>query len=389
MTALRVAIAGGGIGGLALAVALRQIGADVRLFERALALKEVGAGIQISPNGVRVLHALGMAGQFSDISSIATAVSLRDDTDGSEVARLDLQRYGGPVSYRFVHRHDLAVLLQTAALDAGVKIETGAEVIFARDRTLYLADGRKAEADLIIGADGLHSVLRHQLNSKAAAFFTGQVAWRAVVPNRMAHPLEARVHMGPGRHLVSYPLRQGRAVNIVAVQERSDWVAEGWSHRDDPQALRRAFAGAGETITTLLAEVEDVGLWGLFRHPVASVWAKEGMALLGDAAHPTLPFLAQGANMALEDAWILRRCLTELPDIDSALDRYTKLRRPRCERIVQTASGNARKYHLHRGPVRSAAHLGLRLAGRMAPSMMLRPYDWLYGYDATAIPIQG
>lgn len=387
MSGLRVAISGGGIGGLALAVALRQAGADVRLFERAPSIKEVGAGIQISPNGVRVLHAMGLSEPFSEISSIAQAVSLRDDANGSEVVRLDLQRYGGPVSYRFVHRHDLAVLLQAAALDAGVCIETGAEGVVAHDRALHLADGRIIAADLIIGADGLHSVLRHQLNSKAVPFFTGQVAWRAVVPNSMAHPFEARVHMGPGRHLVSYPLRQGRAVNIVAVQERSDWVAEGWSHRDDPKALRRAFAGADDSISALLAEVKDVGLWGLFRHPVASVWTNDRIALLGDAAHSTLPFLAQGANMALEDAWILRRCLTELPDIEVALDRYAKLRKPRCERIVRTASGNAQKYHLRRGPVRRAAHTGLKLAGRLAPSMMLRPYDWLYGYDATAIQI--
>jgi salicylate hydroxylase len=220
------------------------------------------------------------------------------------------------------------------------------------------------------------------LNGADQARFSGQVAWRALIPNVVDHPPEARVTMGPGKHLVSYPLREGRMVNLVAVEERDDWAAEGWHHRDDPANLRRAFAGFGAQAAQMLEAVEEVTLWGLHHHPVAANWQADGVALLGDAAHPTLPFLAQGANMALEDAWVLADCLTRYPR-DAALTAYQAARIDRARRIVKTSEGNATRYHLRSGPIRFAAHTGLRIASTLAPGAMLRAFDWLYAHDVT------
>jgi salicylate hydroxylase len=208
------------------------------------------------------------------------------------------------------------------------------------------------------------------------------VAWRALVPGA-GEPAEAQVFMGPGRHLVAYPLRGGALVNLVAVEERAAWAAEGWHHAGEPGEMRRAFAGFGGPVPGWLAEVEACALWGLFRHPVASRWHGPGAVLLGDAAHPTLPFLAQGACMALEDAWVLAESLEREGSEAAALASYQAARRDRVVRIVNAATANARNYHL-RGPARAVAHAGLRAIGGVAPGAMLARFDWLYGHDVTA-----
>ncbi|MBE9635378.1 FAD-dependent monooxygenase [Salipiger mangrovisoli] len=383
-----VTIIGGGIGGFAAALALRQRGFEVRVLEQAEAISEVGAGLQISPNGLRVIEALGLSGALRAGACRAEAVSLRDHRRGTEVLRLDLGRLPETAAYHFVHRADLIGLLSQAAREAGVQVrllQKLAAVHPGAPVQLEMANGDSCSADLVIGADGLHSILRGALNGVVAPFFTGQVAWRAVVPNLCGHPPEARVHMGPGRHLVSYPLRGGKSVNLVAVEERRGWTEEGWSQVDDLANLRAAFAGFGGDVPQLLAAADRPGLWGLFRHPVARRWHGEGVAILGDAAHPTLPFMAQGANMALEDAWVLAACLSSIDDRDAALARYQALRRERCVKVVEAANGNAWKYHLRNPLVRGVAHLGMGLLGRLAPDRMLGQFDWIYGYDATRL----
>jgi salicylate hydroxylase len=235
----------------------------------------------------------------------------------------------------------------------------------------------------VIGADGLHSVLRPALNGKAAPFFTHQVAWRALVPNTEGRGPQVQVHMGPGRHVVSYPLRGGALLNIVAVREQRAWVAESWTQQDDPANLRDAFADFGPDLRAILDRVGEVRQWGLFRHPVAERWHGGNCALLGDAAHPTLPFLAQGACMALEDAWGIVRSLDEAPDLAAGLAAYQGLRAGRARRVIDAASRNAWKYHLSFGPLRAAAHGALRLGGALMPGRMVQQFDWLYGYDIT------
>ncbi len=244
----------------------------------------------------------------------------------------------------------------------------------------------RLECPLLIGADGLHSRLRVALNGVEKPFFTHQVAWRALIPCEAGAAHVAEVHMGPGRHVVSYPLRGGTLRNIVAVEERRKWADESWSLRDDPMDLRLAFEEFGPRVRGWLDRVEDPWLWGLFRHPVARSWYRatpHGAAvILGDAAHPTLPFLAQGASMGLEDAWVLAEALATHDSLAAGLASYQAKRKPRTARIVAAANANARAYHLG-GPLRSAAHTGLRMLGSLAPNAMLGRYDWLYDHNVT------
>lgn len=381
----KITVLGGGIAGLAVATALARRGASVTVLEQAEAIREVGAGLQISPNGVAVMRALGLEQALADTGVRGQAVCLKDYRRGDVVARLDLGAAPGP--YYFMHRADLVDILADAARDAGVRIRLlhRAEGVRLSDEgaVLTTALGAEHHTDLLIGADGLHSVVRSALNGPDKPFFTRQVAWRALVPAPGDVAPEATVHMGPGRHLVHYPLRGGRLINVVAVQERSLWADEGWHHQDDPENLQAAFSDFSDEVQDLLARVEDVHLWGLFRHPVAARWYGGSSVILGDAAHPTLPFMAQGGNMALEDAWVLASCLASHDSTQAGFAAYQLARRDRCARIVDTASRNARNYHLAFPPLRGAAHGLLRLGSRWAPDRIIGRYDWIYGHDVT------
>jgi len=381
---LKVCVIGAGIGGLAVARALALCGADVSVLEQAPEISEVGAGLQISPNGFAVLRALGLDAALRARAVQAEAVCLRDYRRG-EVLRLDLGALDSQ-DYYFIHRADLIEVLAAGAREAGARIrllQKVSSVEGGAQPRIHLASGAQTEADLVIGADGLHSVVRPVLNGVSTPFFTRQVAWRATVPNLWDRGPEVQVHMGPMRHVVSYPLRGGALLNLVAVQERAAWTEESWSQRDDPVALRAAFGDFSADLRSVLDTVEEVHLWGLFRHPVAKVWQRDGLALLGDAAHPTLPFMAQGASMALEDAWGLADALRDEASREAALDRYQARREGRAARVVAAASRNAWKYHLSFPPLRWAAHTALRAGGALAPDRMMRQFDWLYEHDVT------
>lgn len=365
-----ITIIGAGIAGLTAACALAQRGFAVTVLERAPELTEAGAGLQISPNAVRVLDALGLWPQLRAVSIRSERVELNDSL-GRPVARLDLARDPAQDRFRLVHRARLLAVLEQGARASGVQILLGHEVTDLPD------------VPLLIGADGVKSRLRPALNGPETPFFTGQTAWRALIPAEADPAPVAQVFMGPGRHLVSYPLGFGQR-NLVAVLERPDWAEEGWAIPGDPEDLRSAFTRFGGPVPGWLAQVEKLGQWGLFRHPVATHWQDGKRAILGDAAHPTLPFLAQGAVMAIEDAWVLASCLAAGPDQAAALRRYEALRKPRCQRIVEAANANARNYHL-RGPTRAVAHAGLRAVSRLAPGRLIQRFAWLYDYDPTAI----
>jgi salicylate hydroxylase len=375
-------VIGGGISGMATAAVLGRLGVSVTVLEQAAELKEVGAGLQVSPNGLTVLRALGLEPELIKRGAVrGQAVSLRDYRRAGEVARLDLQRLTPDQAYYFVHRADLLDVLKGAARRAAADIRLGQTVTEVRAGDIpevTLSNGDVLRAELIVGADGIHSVARSVLNPKSTAFFTKQVAWRAIVPNIANQPAEARVYMGPGKHIVAYPLRGGEFVNLVAVEERNDWQDEGWHQKGDPDQLRDTFSDFTGEAARLIDVVQDASVWGLFRHPIAARWYGEGIALVGDAAHPMLPFLAQGANMALEDAWVLGVSLK-----NDKIETYQRLRAPRVAKVVKTTQGNAQRYHLRRGPVRLVVHTGLKILSTFAPKLMLKPFDWLYRHDVT------
>ena len=382
---MKIVVIGAGIGGLAAARALALRGADVTVVEQSEAIREVGAGLQVSPNGAAVLRGLGL--DPAAIGQPGRAINLLDRS-GRRALRMELgsQAAGQDSGYYFCHRADLICALAESARAAGARIrllQKVDEVTPGTDPEIRICNTARFRPDLVIGADGLHSRLRHAMLGDGKAKFTGQVAWRALIPAEKAPAPEVRLFMGPGRHLVSYPLRGGTLINLVGIEERRAWAADSWSQQDDPRNMRRAFAGFCPEVREMLDRVTTCHLWGLHRHPVAPQWVSGHTALLGDAAHPTLPFLAQGANLALEDAWVLAESLGTAGEISTGLARYQDARAPRCRRAIEAANRNAWKYHLRFPPLRLAAHTMLRATQRFAPEMMLRQFDWLYGHDVT------
>lgn len=371
-----ITVVGGGIAGLASATALAQRGANVTVLEQADELGEVGAGLQISPNGVAVLEALGLCEAAAKVANAPDAVVLRDMASGREVACLPMgataeNRWGRPF-WQF-HRADLLNVLAEGARSAGVSLQLGANVSSVK----YIA------ADLVIAADGVRSTIRTEVFAGQSVQFTGQVAWRGIISaSDVSVANAATVYMGTGRHLVTYPMRGGSVVNFVAVEERSDWAEEGWNVPDSADNLRRAFSGAGRDVQAILEAVDETFLWGLFNHPYLPQWTQGNVVLIGDACHPMLPFLAQGAVMALEDAWVLARELDK-SGITEGATAYERICKPRATRVQKVAASNATAYHLRSGPVRGVAHLGLSAISALAPSALLRKFDWLYGGDVT------
>ncbi|WP_373353036.1 FAD-dependent oxidoreductase [Pseudoroseicyclus sp. CXY001] len=374
-----VIIAGAGIGGLAAALAFARAGAGVTVLERHETFRDSGGGIQLTPNGARVLHALGLADKLDEIGTASQAVEAIDGIGGRRIFRMPI---ASDLPYRYILRWRLTEALAAAAEAAGARVELDCGVRAAHpEGEVELSSGDRRRADLVIGAEGINSGTRARLNGAARPFFTGNVAWRAVVEAEA--PPWSRLWLLPGRHAVAYPVGPG-LTNLVAVREQSSWVSEGWAQRDSPQAMQAAFGDACDDLRALLEKVEEVNLWGLFRHEVAPRWHEGRVAILGDAAHPTLPFLAQGANMAIEDAWALASEVTAGGAVEPALARYQARRRDRAAQVIAASSGNAKKFHLS-GLPRFAGHAALRLGSAIAPRFMRGHYGWIYDHDETAL----
>lgn len=369
---MRVAIIGGGIGGLTAALACRAGGAAVTIHEQADEIGDAGAGIQVSPNAAWVLDRLGLLPDLAEIATRPEAVILNDALTGAALARVPMgdaaqARYGHG-SY-VIHRADLAMLLAKAADRAGVALNLGAE----------LTDAADLDADVVIAADGIKSRQRAALFGGGDPVFSDHVAWRALVPLSGAVPAITRNWLAPGRHVVTYPLRQSTApvMNIVAVEETRDPADANWRQPGDLATFQKRFGGFCPALADLLARVETVHKWGLFHHPPLGQWVTDRVALLGDAAHPMVPFLAQGAAMAIEDAWILALCLDQGEDVAAALAVYQARRMGRAG-AVQAASLRAGGLYHAGGAKRLMRNGGMRMIGAFWPGLFARRMDWIY-----------
>lgn len=392
---MKVIIAGAGIGGLCAALALKNSGFDPEICERSELLAEAGAGIQLSPNAVKVLIALGLGEPLAAAGFEPKAVRLRSFKRGRLIAYRPLgafstDRYGAP--YYHLHRQALHDLLKSAVGAQKIPLRSGCPVTDFEehaDRVEVHCGEERLIADALIGADGIHSTIRRHFVDAAddAPRFTGMVAYRAVVdsaslPKNLVEPA-ATVWMGPGRHLVHYYVDGGRRINLVAVVEADSWREESWQTPAEPGELQAAFKGWHRKVQAVLAAAEDCHKWGLHDRPPLARWSSERVTLLGDAAHPMLPFLAQGAAMAIEDGWILSRLLEHREEdaIGQALNQYQRLRQLRTGKVATASKEQGTMFHLEAPNARLARDLKLGIGCRLLPDIAMAQYDWLHGYD--------
>jgi len=394
---MKVIVAGGGIGGLTAALAFRHFGCNVSVHERSPELGEVGAGIQISPNGMKVLSALGVADRVAANAFEPEALEMRMGRSGRNIFRVPVGNAAvarWDAQYLHVHRADLvealAAELETRApgsihLNASVSgYEQTPTSISAR-----LENGDLVEGDVLIGADGIHSAIRTQMLGPEAPVFTGNVAWRAVVPMEklgdLVPPPTACIWPGPGRHAVTYRLRRGTLANFVGVVERGDWQNESWTEQGTREEAQADFAGWHPIVTNLIEKADAHYRWALFDRVPLKQWSDGRAVIMGDAAHPTLPFMAQGAVMAIEDAFVLaRECAAAPDDITAALARVYAARISRTSGVQRGSRANAATFHQRSVAAQLATYGPMWLAGRIAPSVVRARQDWLYSEDVTA-----
>ena len=394
----RVLIAGGGLGGLTAALALLRMGCDVEVYEQAGRLREVGAGIQLSANATRALYALGVGQELKERSCEAQSKEIRIWNTGEtwklfDLGKVSIERYGYP--YLTVYRPDLLALLADAVRQEKPEaIHLGERCIgFEQDRasvTLRLESGTTATADALIGADGVHSRIRQGLFGPDKPEFTGIIAWRGVVrmedlPEHMPRMVGTN-WVGPGGHVVHYPLRAGKLMNFVGALERADWKVESWSARGTTAELAADFKGWHPDVHALIRNIHEPYKWALMVRPPMECWTAGRVSLLGDACHSMVPFLAQGAAMAIEDGYILARCLKQYgSDVTQALTRYEAARRDRTRRAVEGSADNIGRFHNRAlaDPAAAREYVEREWAG----DRIAERYEWLFRYDVRAAPI--
>jgi 2-polyprenyl-6-methoxyphenol hydroxylase-like FAD-dependent oxidoreductase len=392
-------VAGAGIGGLTASLALAGQGFRVVILEKAERLEEAGAGLQLSPNASRVLVELGLQPRLTARAVIPDAISLMSARSGGEVARLPLGeaatlRAGAP--YWVVHRADLQAALQAQVNDnPDIELRLGCQfedaVAHAKGLTVVQRSGMTRQEGLalaLIGADGIWSTVRHHLFPEVQPQFSGLIAWRGTLdatqlPREYTSP-RIQLWMGANAHLVAYPISGARQINVVAVVPGT-WNRPGWSAPGAANEIKKAFASSRwpGPARMMIGAVDDWRKWALFTVPDGGEWTAGAIALLGDAAHAMLPFAAQGAGMAIEDAAVLAKCLGEgvgesAAGIPAALKRYARLRRSRVARVQRTARRNGMVYHLN-GVAALARDLFIR---SMGPQRMLARQDWIYDWRA-------
>ncbi len=385
-----IGVVGGGIGGLTAALCLARAGHNVQVFEQTDESVATGAGIQVSPNAARVLHHLGLQDALMTKGFLPKATQMRSWRSGRVISEttlgdVALERYGAP--YYHIHRADLMDMLVSAvSAEPTIRLNVSSKITnFSQDATgvRLVAGEHEHQVDLLIGADGIHSSVRACLWGDQQADFTGNVAWRMLVPvNRLPEGLiapNATVWWGPGKHFVHYLVRGGDYVNCVCVVEKAEWQAESWVAAGSMSELQADFAGWHDTIQQLLDQTDDGTLfkWGLFDRAPMRTWGIDRVSLLGDACHPTLPFMAQGAAMAIEDAAVLANCFSNGADVVAALRRYEDLRKARTAGVQRGSRRNATVFHL--------SGLKAWLRDRAASKAGKHSMDRLYRYDPLTV----
>jgi salicylate hydroxylase len=389
MTDRRVAVVGAGIGGLATAAALLRHGLDVRLYERAAQLSEIGAGIQLTPNAVKVIVALGGGPGLDEHGFRPHGITALDWRSARVVFRKPLigvcrDRYGA--DYIHIHRADLHRILRGLVPPDRIELNAACTALDAEAGTLTLADQRQVTAAAVIGADGIHSTIRGKMFGAQPANFTGHVCWRSTVPVDGPQPdlalPETTIWLGPNGHVVTYYVHGGRAINVIAILEAADWVEESWTTPSSRAAMIAAFQGWHPRLHRLFALAPTVFKWGLFDRDPLPRWTRGRATLLGDAAHPMLPYLSQGAGMAIEDGFVLARTLARADTPQAALAEYEALRRPRTSQVQLASRAQGQTFHLSSPWARLRRNL--RFAVRHFTSRDKGfETDWLYAHDVT------
>jgi len=390
----RIAIVGAGLGGLAAALFLRQAGVDAVVYEQAGELREIGAGIVVPPNMVRALDKLGLAQRLPEFAvRLEAAWEFRRWQDGRV---LFVQTMGEACErlYRahcyVAHRADLSSLLQRALPREQLRLDQRCVGVSQDSERVMLTLERRAgerasaTADAVIGADGIHSAVQGAVTAAVDARFSGLCAFRCLVPADKAPTMALRpvqtLWVGPGRHFVHYPIRPNQLVNVVAIVPAGDWRLESWTADGDIADLSAAFAGWDERVLQLIHSASSTQRWALYDRNPLDRWSQGRVALLGDAAHAMLPFFAQGAAQAIEDAFVLAACLQHATSasVPQALQRYEAIRRPRASEVQRMSRGRELRNHLPDGPEQQ------RRDAEFASGDPLRQSAWLYAHDLEA-----
>ena len=390
---LNILIAGAGIGGLTAAACLLTKGFRVRIYEQAAALGEVGAGIQTSANAVKVLYDLGLRDELEKVAVRPQAFEFRRFDSAELMHRVPLGElhetsHGAP--YYHLHRADIHDLLarKVLALDPDCITLNAATTGFEESGdgvTLKLADGSKIRGDVLIGADGIKSAIRAQILGATPVSYTGDIAWRAVIPvERLPRDIMERVSTvwcGPKKHAVMYYLRAGQVMNFVGLVEHDQPETESWTQKRPWEELKADYAGWHPKIQTVIDAIDKDGCYryALNNRPPVANWSTQRVTLLGDAAHPTLPYMASGAVMAIEDAAVLARCLADGASVPEALQRYQRNRLERTARIVNGSTESRGLYRIEDADEMRKAFQEKNLAKART--------EWLYSYDPLTVPL--
>jgi len=385
---LSVGIAGGGIGGLTAALSLLQRGFDVHVYEQAGEFAEVGAGIQVSPNASRILHGLGLGDALAEMGVRPLAWRQRRWDDGrtllhTPLADVVVEVFGFP--HYQTHRADLLAALVREL--PGDRLHVSHRLTRFDDSggrvALSFENGETAEVDVLVGADGIHSTVQRLLFGEQSPHFTGCIAYRGLIPAERVADLEiaveSQVWMGPGRHFVHYYVQDERLLNWVALLEQDTWQRESWTDRGEVADALAAYDGWHPQVGRIIESVDETFIWALFDRAPLERWSKGRVTLLGDACHPMLPFMAQGAAQAIEDGAALATCLAETSDAEAALHRYESVRLPRATRVQAMSAQNKVRFHLPDGPEQEERD---RQMATQSTDWSINSVAWIYGHDA-------